>query len=136
MPLASPGFGRAAKDRDVGGSVECNYNNYMRSMELKVTRIGNSRGVRLPAATLERYGIHETVLMEERSDGILLRPHGAASVKLSWEETARQMANSGEDWSEWEIATADGADSAPWIATRSTRVSEKDVPRKPRRPKS
>ena len=72
-----------------GGS---NYRYYMKPVELKVTRIGNSRGVCLPAPTLERYRIGATVVMEERSDGILLRPPGSAGPKLSWEETAREMA--------------------------------------------
>jgi antitoxin component of MazEF toxin-antitoxin module len=75
---------------------------------LKVARIGNSRGVRLPAASLRRYRIGESVLMEERSDGILLRPIGPAIPKLSWEETAKEMAASHEDWSAWEGAAADG----------------------------
>jgi antitoxin component of MazEF toxin-antitoxin module len=72
-----------------GGS---NYRYYMKPVELKVTRIGNSRGVRLPGPTLERYRIGATVVMEERSDGILLRPPGSAGPKLSWEETAREIA--------------------------------------------
>jgi len=33
--------------------------------------------------------------MEERSDGILLRPVDSGSAELSWEETARGMAASG-----------------------------------------
>jgi antitoxin component of MazEF toxin-antitoxin module len=36
----------------------------MDSTRLKVARIGNSRGVRLPARTLESYRIGDTVLME------------------------------------------------------------------------
>jgi antitoxin component of MazEF toxin-antitoxin module len=73
----------------------------MKPVQLKVDRIGNARGVRLPAATLDRYGIRETVLMEERSDGILLRASRRASSKLSWEETAREMAAAAEDWTPW-----------------------------------
>ena len=96
----------------------------MKPVELKITRIGNSRGVRIPAATLQRYEIGESVVMEERSDGILLRPVGEAVPKLSWEETAREMAAAGEDWSEWDEANADGLDSVPWTLTRSRRVAE------------
>src|SRR5215213_728006 len=96
----------------------------MKPIELKVTRIGNSRGVRIPAATLQRYEIGESVVMEERSDGILLRPVGEAVPKLSWEETAREMAAAGEDWSEWEATDADGLDAVPWTPTRPRRVAE------------
>ena len=96
----------------------------MTTMKLKVARIGNSRGVRLPAASLRRYRIGETVVMEERSDGILLRPTGPTVEKLSWEETARAMAASREDWSAWDTAVADGLDDLPWQAGRKGRVTE------------
>ena len=96
----------------------------MTPVELKVTRIGNSRGVRIPAATLARYDVGESVVMEERSDGILLRPAGVALAKLSWAETAREMAAEAEDWSEWDTTTGDGLDSAPWSSARQRRVAE------------
>ena len=103
----------------------------MKPVELKVARIGNSRGVRLPAATLERYGIGDSVVMEERSDGILLRPAGGAEPKLSWEETARAMAAEAEDWSEWDATAADGLDDLPWDSPR--RVAEPKPAYGPRR---
>jgi antitoxin MazE len=96
----------------------------MKPVELKIARIGNSRGVRLPAATLERYNIGESVLMEERSDGILLRPAGSGAPLLSWEETAREMAAAGEDWSEWDATLADGLDALPWETSKRRRVAE------------
>lgn len=102
----------------------CNYCYYMTPIELKVARIGNSRGVRIPAATLERYRIGSAVIMEERSDGILLRPPGPAIPKLSWEDTAREMAAEAEDWSAWDETIADGLDQIPWESTRSRRVAE------------
>ncbi len=86
----------------------------MEPTELKVARIGNSRGVRIPAKTLERYRIGDSVVMEERSDGILLRPASLALPKLSWEETAREMAAEQEDWSVWDVAAADGLEQVPW----------------------
>lgn len=91
---------------------------------LKVARIGNSRGVRLPAASLRRYRIGDTIVMEERSDGILLRPAGPAVEKLSWEDTAREMAESCEDWSPWDSVTADGLAELPWQIGRAGRVAE------------
>jgi len=96
----------------------------MATTKLKVARIGNSRGVRLPAASLRRYRIGETLVMEERSEGILLRPTGPAVEKLSWEDTAREMAASREDWSAWDTAAADGLDDVPWQADRKDRVAE------------
>jgi antitoxin component of MazEF toxin-antitoxin module len=96
----------------------------MATMKLKVARIGNSRGVRLPAASLRRYRIGEAVVMEERSEGILLRPTGPAVEKLSWEDTAREMAASREDWRAWDGAIADGLDDLPWRAHGKDRVAE------------
>lgn len=90
----------------------------MKTAELKVAQIGNSRGVRLPALSLRRYHIGDAVIMEERSDGILLRPVAPAQPKLTWEETAREMAAAAEDWSEWDALAADGLEVAPWTPAR------------------
>jgi antitoxin component of MazEF toxin-antitoxin module len=101
-------------------------------VKLKVARIGNSRGVRLPAASLRRYRIGEVVLMEERSDGILLRPTGPAVEKLSWEDTAREMAARAEDWSEWDAAAGDGLKDLPW-EPEADRVAERPPTYRPKR---
>jgi hypothetical protein len=55
---------------------------------------------------------------EERSDGILLRPAGRQDLKLSWEDTAREMATAREDWRAWDAALADGLDETPWESHR------------------
>lgn len=86
----------------------------MATIELKVVRIGNSRGVRLPAESLRRHGIGAAVVMEERVDGILLRPLSAGVSKLSWEETAAAMAASAENWGDFDSAIGDGLDDSPW----------------------
>ena len=80
----------------------------MRTVELSLTRIGKARGVKLPAATLRRYHIDKTLLMEERPEEIVLRPKRMR--KLSWEQTAKAMAAANEDWSDWETTIADGLD--------------------------
>ena len=46
----------------------------------------------------ERFRIGDSVVTEERAEGILLRPIRAAGPKLSWEELARAMASAAEDW--------------------------------------
>jgi len=86
----------------------------MSATVLKVSRIGNSRGIRLPAAMLRKYHIGDTIIAEEKLHEIVLRPGPAKAQKLSWEETAREMAASGEDWSEWDCTLADGLDQIPW----------------------
>ncbi len=99
----------------------------MPEAHLKVTRIGNSRGVRLPAEVLKRYGIGDTVVMEERAEGILLRPTGSPVAKLSWEATAREMARAAEDWSEWDTTAGEGLYRTPW-EPRPARVAERRAP--------
>jgi len=93
----------------------------MKSTELKLTRIGNSRGVRLPADTLRRYGIDSGVLMEEKSEGILLRPLPVDGEKLSWGDTAREMAAEQEPWSEWDASMADGLGELPWTGKKAAK---------------
>ncbi len=78
----------------------------MTTMTLKVARIGNSRGIRLPAAMLRKYHITDSVVAEEKADEIVLRPRRTTRQKLSWAETAKAMARAQEDWSVWEKATA------------------------------
>ena len=120
-------------------SGKSSYCYYMPPIHLKVARIGNSRGVRIPALTLERYRIGDSVVMEERAEGILLRPRRSAGPKLSWDDTARAMANASEDWSAWDETLSDGLDQIPWESPRAGRVAEKagayHAARKPKRPK-
>jgi len=85
----------------------------MKTTELKLARIGNSRGIRLPADLIRRHGLDDGVLLEDRGDSLVLRPK-AKTKKLSWEETAREMAASDEDWSEWDCTLADGLEEIPW----------------------
>ncbi|MGH9577936.1 MAG: AbrB/MazE/SpoVT family DNA-binding domain-containing protein, partial [Terriglobales bacterium] len=75
-------------------------------VELKIVRIGNSRGVRLPKAVLERYEIKDALVLEAREEGLLLR--GKKDKRMTWEETYRNMAREKEDWSDLDAAVADG----------------------------
>jgi antitoxin component of MazEF toxin-antitoxin module len=101
----------------------------MKPVHLKVARIGNSRGVRIPATTLERYHIGASVVMEELSDGILLRPVGHSDAKLSWDETAKAMAAEPEDWTEWDTTPGGGIDELAWESPPRPRlVAEEGSP--------
>jgi antitoxin component of MazEF toxin-antitoxin module len=86
----------------------------VKTLELKVARIGNSRGVRIPADVLRRYAVGDTLLMIESPDGILLRPKRQEGRKLPWAETARAMASGQEDWSAWDAVACDGMEADPW----------------------
>lgn len=81
---------------------------------LKVVKIGNSRGIRLPSELLARYRIGDTVTVEPAKDGIVLK--SMCEDRLSWEETFQQMAKesaadgSGGEFHDLESTVADGLD--------------------------
>lgn len=77
-----------------------------RNIELKVVPIGNSRGVRLPKAVLDKYAIRDAVVVEEREEGLLLR--SKQDKRLSWEDTYKEIAREREDWSDLDTTVADG----------------------------
>ncbi len=86
--------------------------NSHRSIEIKIVSIGNSRGVRLPKATLAKYAIGDSVILEERDDGVLLR--NKRDPRLSWEETFKETLQEKEDWGDLESTAADGLDKDSW----------------------
>ena len=55
----------------------------------------------------------------------MLRPSGPLVAKLSWDDTAREIELSEEDWSEWDATTFDGLQSHPWNAGVSPKVAER-----------
>ena len=84
----------------------------MHARELKLVRIGNSRGVRLPKDLLAKYLMRDSILVEEHEDTLVLRSRGAK--RLSWDETYRQTARAHEDWSDLDVTLTDGLDKEPW----------------------
>ena len=74
--------------------------------EVKLIPIGNSKGIRIPKALLDKYGWSDRLTLEELEESIVLR--GKGKNKLSWEETYRAMADESEDWSDFEAVTSDG----------------------------
>ena len=80
--------------------------------ELKLVAVGNSRGLRLPRELLRKYSIADTLMVEERPDGILLR--GTRQDKVSLEQTFVEMAAAHEDWSDLDSAQSDGLSTLAW----------------------
>ena len=78
----------------------------MKTLEVALTPIGNSKGIRLPVALLKKYGITDVLLLEQRPDEIVLRTK--RRKKLSFRETFEEMAREKEDWSGFEVTGADG----------------------------
>ena len=82
------------------------------NLELKIVAIGNSRGVRLPKKILDRYTIGDTLVLEAREEGLLLR--SATDKRLSWDDTYKEMGKAQEDWSDLDAAAGDGLEHNPW----------------------
>jgi len=78
----------------------------IRSRDIKIVHIGNSLGIRLPKALLQKYGFTHSLILEETTQGLLLRKK--QDDKLSWADTYKAMANEGEEWSEYDQTLLDG----------------------------
>ena len=78
----------------------------VRRRDIKLVPIGNSKGIRIPKALLEKYGLTNSLLLEETDNGLLLRKKD--DDKLSWEDTYKAMAAEKEDWEDFDEALADG----------------------------
>jgi antitoxin MazE len=78
----------------------------LRTRDIKLISIGNSKGVRLPKTLLQKYGFNNALLLEETDRGLLLR--NKEDDKISWEDTYREMASEKEDWDDFDSALLDG----------------------------
>jgi len=80
--------------------------NQIRSRDVKLVRIGNSKGIRIPKALLQKYGLKNSLLIEETDKGLLLR--NKEESRLSWEDTYKSMANEKENWDDFNTTLLDG----------------------------
>ena len=78
----------------------------IRARDIKLVPIGNSKGIRIPKALLQKYGLNDSLLLEEIDRGLLIRKK--EDDKLSWEDTYRAMANEKEDWDDFDATLLDG----------------------------
>lgn len=65
-------------------------------MKLRVVRIGNSRGIRIPKALLDRLRIADTVEATVRANRIVITPT-KKEARAGWEEAAAAMHAAGDD---------------------------------------
>jgi len=80
--------------------------NQVRSRDAKLVPIGNSKGIRIPKALLQKYGLKNTLIIEETDKGLLLR--NKEESKLSWEDTYRSMSEEKENWDDFNTTLLDG----------------------------
>ena len=78
-------------------------------MQLKVVKIGNSKGIRLPKAVLKEYAIEDSVELLMKPGAIVLKP-----VKLArqgWQEAFERMHDAQDD----ELLIDDLLDEEDWV---------------------
>ncbi|MBI5603135.1 MAG: AbrB/MazE/SpoVT family DNA-binding domain-containing protein [Deltaproteobacteria bacterium] len=80
--------------------------NQIRTRDVKLVPIGNSKGVRIPKALLQKYGLKNSLLIEETDRGLLLR--NKEENRLSWEDTYKAMADEKERWDDFDTTLLDG----------------------------
>ena len=80
--------------------------NQVRTRDAKLVPIGNSKGVRIPKALIQKYGLKNPLLIEETDKGLVLR--NKEESKLSWEDTYKAMAIEKEYWDDFDTALLDG----------------------------
>ncbi len=80
--------------------------NQTRTRDAKLVSIGNSKGIRIPKALLQKYDFDDDLLLKETEQGLLIMKKN--NEKSSWEETYKAMAKEGEDWSDFEATIFDG----------------------------
>ncbi len=78
----------------------------IRAKDIKLVPIGNSKGIRIPKALIQKYGLNKSLLLEETDRGLLLRKK--EDSKLSWEDTYKAMAEEREDWDDFNTTLLDG----------------------------
>jgi len=79
-------------------------------METKLIEIGNSKGLRIPKKLIQKYHLTNTLDLEEKEDGILIKPIKDQASKFSWEETYKEMQKETEDWKDFDTVLIDGLD--------------------------
>ena len=64
-------------------------------MDLTIVNIGNSKGVRIPKAILDKYNIQGKVEMILEKGYIILKPK--AEPRKNWEKAFKEMHENGDD---------------------------------------
>ncbi len=73
--------------------------NYNVIMKVKLVRIGNSQGIRLPKTIIAQYRFTNEIDVDARSDCLILRP--ARPVRAGWDAAFQRMRERGDDKLLW-----------------------------------
>lgn len=83
-------------------------------MKVKIIKIGNSHGVRIPKPFLEETGLNGTVEMEVRDDEIVVRKAHEAT-RTGWSEAFKKMAAQKDDQLLDSDAPGSSWDDEDWV---------------------
>ncbi|VAX27518.1 hypothetical protein MNBD_IGNAVI01-1401 [hydrothermal vent metagenome] len=64
-------------------------------MIMKVVKIGNSRGIRIPKSIIDQSGIKNIVELEVKNDRIIIKP--ISEVRKNWDLAFQKMNENNED---------------------------------------
>ena len=64
-------------------------------MRVRVVKIGNSQGIRIPKTLLEQTGIMDDVELDIEKDKIVIRP--VLNPRADWDKAFETMSDSGDD---------------------------------------
>ena len=64
-------------------------------MDVPLISIGNSKGIRLPKALLDKYNIHNAVELVLEKDYFIVKPK--AAPRKNWDKALKKMNDVGED---------------------------------------
>ena len=65
-------------------------------MKVKIVKIGNSKGIRIPKVLLRQTGIEDEVNLEVEDNQIILKP-SKKSIRKGWDISFRKMAELNHD---------------------------------------
>lgn len=64
-------------------------------MKVRIVRIGNSQGIRIPKPLIEQTGLEGEVEIRVQDDSLVISP--ATKPRDGWDDAFRQMAECGDD---------------------------------------
>ena len=86
----------------------------MNPLKVKIIRIGNSKGIRLPKSLIEQYDMKDEVLLETKKDAIVIRP--VENPRSGWEKSFATMRRRGDDaLLDKETELAEDWDEEEWL---------------------
>ena len=78
--------------------------------QVKISRIGNSKGIRLPKELVLSLGTTD-VILEKTEEGILIKPSPTVPPLSEWAELFAKADTSYEpEFQDWDVTLNDGAD--------------------------